>query len=628
MKSIAHWLLSLSVLFAVPAFGAPEPPKDPVAGSLPALQAQLQAILDEMHVPGVSVAIVRKEGTEWVGAVGLANVERREAATADTLFRIGSTSKAFTALALLQLVEQGKLSLEDPVSRYVEDIPYDNPWEATDPVLIADLLEHTAGWDDLKLREFAQQAKGWTLHQGMTFDTGSHRSRWPPGTRMSYANAGTTMAAAVVEQVTGQTLENYVAEHLFAPLGMRTANYLEPVGLPATTLYHADGKTPYPYWHIIVRPSGSINASAKDMAAYLAFYLSRGKAGEQAVVSSASVDRMEVPTRSWAAKEGVSIGYGLHNYSTVADGFVVHGHNGGVSGGLTAMAYVPSAGVGFFMSINADNGAAFQRLENVIRRYALRGLTPPALPPAQSLPAFANNYVGWYQPDSPRSEMFRFLERLVGLTHVEVQGDVLVMSPLLGGEQQHYVSAGGRTLRRIDTGHEEPVATLALLTPQPDGLFIGSGGSAGTMRQMPTWAVMAELLGVAWFALAIVGIVLYAPFWLVGRWVRGPRPVDRTLRVAGLLPVLSLVGAVALVASGTGDVLTNFGSASVFSVGLCVATWLLAASTLAFVYLAFFGSSNVARSVVRWHGRFCAFGLLLGVAYLGYWGIIGVRSWT
>jgi CubicO group peptidase (beta-lactamase class C family) len=628
MNSASRWWLSLVFLVALPCGAATEPVKDKVADSLPALQAQLQSILNEMHVPGVSVAIVRKEGPEWVGAVGLANVERNEPATADTMFRIGSTSKAFTALALLQLVEQGKVSLEDPVSRYVTDIPYENPWEATDPVLIADLLEHTAGWDDLKLREFAQQAKGWTLQQGMTFDTGSHRSRWRPGTRMSYANGGTTMAAAVVEKVTGQTLETYVAAQLFTPIGMRTATYFEPAGLHATTLYHQDGKTPFPYWHIIVRPSGSINASAKDMAAYLAFYLSRGKAGEQAVVSSASVDRMEVPTRSWAAKEGVSIGYGLHNYSTVADGFVVHGHNGGVSGGLTAMAYVPSAGVGYFMSINADNGAAFQRLENVIRRYALRGLTPPVQPPAQILPAFANNYVGWYQPDSPRNEMFRFLERLMGLTRLEVQGNVLVMSPLLGGEQQHYVSAGGRTLRRTDTGHAEPVATLALLTPQPDGLFIGSGGAAGTMRQLPTWIVMAELLGMAWFALAIAAIVLYAPFWLVGRWVRGPRPVDRTLRVAGLLPVLSLLGAVAFVALGTGDVLTNFGAASVFSIGLCVATWLLAASTLAFVYLAFFGSSNAARSVVRWHGRFCAVGLLLGVAYLGYWGIIGVQSWA
>ncbi len=628
MKSIARWLLPLVVLFTVPAVGAPEPPKDPVASTLPALQTQLQSILDAAHVPGVSVAIVRKDGPEWVGAVGLANVARKEPATADTLFRIGSTSKAFTALALLQLVEQGRVSLLDPVSRYVTDIPYENSWEATDPVLIADLLEHTAGWDDLKIREFAQQAKNWTLHQGMTFDVGSHRSRWRPGTRMSYANAGTTMAAAVVEKVTGQTLEAYVSEHLFGPIGMRTATYFEPVNLPTTTLYHEDGRTAYPYWHIIVRPSGAINASAKDMAAYLAFYLNRGKVGEQAVVSSASVDRMEVPTRSWAAKDGVSVGYGLHNYATVADGFVLHGHDGGVSGGLTSMTYIPSAGVGYFMSINSANGAAFQRLENAIRRYATRGSAPPAPLPAQPLPAFAKNYEGWYRPDSPRNEMMRFVERVLGLARMEVRGNEVVISPLFGGEVQHYVSAGGRTLRRTDKGYEEPVATTALITPQAEGVFIASGGFGGTLRQVSAWQVVPELIGEAWFVLAVLAIVLYAPFWVLGRWVRGSRPTDRLLRVVGLLSVLSLLGAIAFIVLGAEDMLVNLGAATVFSVGFCAATWLFAVSTLAMVYLAFWRPSTAARPAVQWHGRFCATGLLLGVAYLGYWGVIGLRTWA
>ena len=628
MKSIARWLLPLAALLAWPAIGAPEPRKDPVAGSLPALQTQLQSILDEANVPGVSVAIVRKDGPEWVGAVGLANVARKERATADTMFRIGSTSKAFTALALLQLVEQGRVSLLDPVGRYVTDIPYENSWEATDPVLIADLLEHTAGWDDLKLREFAQQALNWTLNQGMTFDVGSHRSRWRPGTRMSYANAGTTMAAAVVEKVTGQTLEAYVSEHLFAPMGMRTATFFEPVGLPATTLYHEDGTTAYPYWHIIVRPSGSINASAKDMAAYLAFYLNRGKVGEQAVVSSASVDRMEVPTRSWAAKDGVSVGYGLHNYATVADGFVLHGHDGGVSGGLTSMAYIPSAGVGYFMSINSANGVAFQRLEDAIRRYAIRDSAPPMPLPAQPLPSFAKNYEGWYRPDSPRNEMMRFAERVLGLARMEVRGNEVVISPLFGGEAQHYVSAGGRTLRRTDKGYEEPVATMALITPQAEGLFIASGGFWGTSRQVPAWQVASELVGGAWFVAAILAIVLYAPFWFLGRWVRGPRPADRLLRCAGLLPVLSLLGAIAFVVLGARDLLVNLGTVSVFSVGFYAATWLFAASTLAMAYMVFGGASAAARPAVRWHGRFCAAGLLLGVAYLGYWGVIGLRTWA
>ena len=176
----------------------------PVASSLPELQAQLQTILKETHTPGMSVAIVTREGTEWAGGVGLADVAKAQPVTAETLFRIGSTSKAFTALAMLQLAAEGRVSLLEPVHRYVADIPYRNPWEKTDPLRVVDLMEHTGGWDDLKLRQFAQQAPGWTLRQGLLFDTAPYTSRWRPGTRMSYANAGTAMAAAVVESKIGR----------------------------------------------------------------------------------------------------------------------------------------------------------------------------------------------------------------------------------------------------------------------------------------------------------------------------------------------------------------------------------------------------------------------------------------
>lgn len=216
----------------------------------------------------------------------------------------------------------------------------------------------------------------------------------------------------------------------------------------------------------------------------------------------------------------------------------------------------------------------------------------------------------------------------MGLVRVEVRGNTVVMAPLLGGEVQHYVSAGGRTLRRSDAGHEEPVATMALLTPQPEGRFIASGGFGGTWRQIPAWEAIAELVGGAWFLLALLAIALYAPFWMIGRWLRGARRGDRTLRVASLLPVAALVMAFLSVALGADDMLAAFGVPSVYSIGLCLATWGFAATTLTLAYCAFGPPSRAARPAVLWHGRFCAVGLLLGAAYLVYWGIIGIRTWT
>jgi len=122
------------------------------AQSIAELQQQLEKILKDTHTPGVSVAIVHRDGPEWIAGLGKADVASGRAATADTLFRIGSVSKAFASLSILMLVDQGKLSLEDPVHKLAPEVWFENPWEATDPVRVVHLLEHTTGWDDMHFR--------------------------------------------------------------------------------------------------------------------------------------------------------------------------------------------------------------------------------------------------------------------------------------------------------------------------------------------------------------------------------------------------------------------------------------------------------------------------------------------
>jgi CubicO group peptidase (beta-lactamase class C family) len=178
-------------------------------------------------------------------------------------------------------------------------------------------------------------------------------------TRMAYCHSGPAVAAYLVEKLTGQRFEDYETQNFFAPIGMNSATFFQAPSPVLTTLYRPDGKTPFPYWNILYRPAGAINASAKDMAAYVQFYLNRGTVSGTQVIPASSIDRMEIPTRTWAAKEGLETGYGLSDYWSIHDGFVYHGHNGGVAGGLTEVAYLPDYGVSYFYSINAGNGDAF-----------------------------------------------------------------------------------------------------------------------------------------------------------------------------------------------------------------------------------------------------------------------------
>ena len=151
MKWIISALLLLSLLPVCVAAEKPDEKPKP-AQSTDELRQQIEKILKDSHVPGVSVAIVHKNGPEWVTGIGKADVATGREVTPDTLFRIGSTSKAFTSLSILLLADQGKVSLDDSVHRLIPEIWYDNRWEATDPVRVANLLEHTTGWDDLHFR--------------------------------------------------------------------------------------------------------------------------------------------------------------------------------------------------------------------------------------------------------------------------------------------------------------------------------------------------------------------------------------------------------------------------------------------------------------------------------------------
>ena len=140
-----------------------------------------------------------------------------------------------------------------------------------------------------------------------------------------------------------------------------------------------------------MRPAGSINASANDMAAYLQFYLNRGAAGGKQIVPAADIDRMETPTSTWAAKDGLKAGYGLSNFWSVHEGFVYHGHDGGVEGGITDISYMPDYGVGYFYSINSGNGDAFDKIGNAIRAYITGKLQRSPVPAVAPLPANADD---------------------------------------------------------------------------------------------------------------------------------------------------------------------------------------------------------------------------------------------
>ena len=627
IRVVLLFLLTWSCLAADKPAGKDEQPKP--AQSIDELRQQVEEILKDTHTNGVSIAIVHKNGPEWVTGLGMADLAGNRAATTDTLFRIGSTSKAFVSLSILMLVDQGKLSLDDPLHPLAPEVWFDNPWESSDPVRMVNLLEHTTGWDDLHLREYAKPAPdSMSLREGLDYDHHSRTSRWPPGTRMAYCNAGPAVAAYVVEKITGQRFEDFVQQNLFNPMGMKTATYFEPAPGTATTLYHPDGRTPFPYGHIIMRPAGAINASANDMAAYLQFYLNRGAVNGKQVVPSPDIDRMESPKSTWAAKEGLKAGYGLSNFWSVEDGFVYHGHDGGVDGGLTDMSYMPDYGVGYFFSINSESGDAFEKVGKAVRAYITHSLQKPVVPPVAQLPVNAADYAGWYEPDSPRTELSHFLGRLVRLSRVRFEDGKMISSALGRWHQVHIPVEGAQFRFEDKEAPPDPVTTLELLTPNAEGRFIQTD-SQTTMKKIPAWFAIGEIHVVGFVVLSIFSIVLYAPFWMIGGLMRSRRrPAERAMRWWPLIAVLSLVAFVVIFILCSEDLIERLGNFTVWSAALWVVSLLFGLASVVSFLVALRGSSAGVRPGVRRFSRTVSLALVIAAAYLAYWGIIGVRTWA
>ena len=365
---------------------APPPPT-----TIAELEARIKQVLDSTHTPGAGLAIVRHDSVIYTGGIGLARVSPKVPATDSTLFRIGSTSKAFVALTTLALQQEGKLTLQDELKKRMRGFFFENAWEGTDPVRIVNLLEHTSGFDDNSLMSYANNDPApLTLAQGLRLDSATRVSRWRPSTRFSYCNTGPAIVARIAEEIEKKPFEQIVQERWYTPIGMATATYLRPdsVKLHVATLYHDDGITPVPYWYVFIRPAGSIHASAHDMAAYVRFLLGRGTIDGKVLLPRAAIERMERSETSLMSRAGLTTGYGLNMYR-VADttGWMWTEHNGGVEGGLSDLSYLPDQGIGYAFQINSGSGKALQEIQGLVRAFLTRGLTPPAKMPRVPLAA-------------------------------------------------------------------------------------------------------------------------------------------------------------------------------------------------------------------------------------------------
>lgn len=610
------------------------------AATLAELESRIRHLLDSTRTPGAGLAIVRNDSVIYAGGIGLARVEPAQPATAATLFRIGSTSKAFVALVALQLQREGTLALDDPLKTHLPDFWYKNAWEDTDPLRLVHFLEHTSGFDDNSFRTYAHSdPTPLTLEEGLALDTTRRVSRWRPGTRFAYCNTGPAIVARVIEKIEGKPFEQVVQERFFDPLGMRTATYLYPdtTRVPMAALYRSDGKTPYPYWHVFIRPAGSINASANDMAQYVRFLLGRGTIGGDTLLPREDIERMEHPATWIGTRAGLSIGYGLHMYSIPdTTGWVWKGHNGGMEGGLSDMRYLPEAGVGYAAQINASNGAVLGEIGRQVRAFLTHSLPRPAEPPVGAVsPTIAAEFGGWYRPVSPRQQHAHFLERILDMVHVSFAGDSMRVDPLLD-DAATFVPVDSLRFRR----HGQSLATAALLrdsaNKRPQGIEgVGRSLSGQSLARVTGAVALVEIGSVILLVAAVITTALVVVISVVRGLIRmarkhpvAPSPARPLWRLAIVVTLLLVAPFLVFVTAGAE--IQQLGNLSLTSATVFVGGILFAVSALVGAAMALRRRDVRGRgtAISIWSARVILVLYFVVACYLTYWGFIGWRMWA
>ncbi len=603
---------------------------EPDTRNLERLEGRIRELLDQHGVPAASVALVDRDRVLWAAGIGVADKATDRQATADTIFRVGSITKSFTSLAVLRFVEDGRVRLDDRVRDLIPDVAFENPWAESDPIVLAHLLEHTTGFDDIHLPEYAHSRGDppLTLDQGLAFHPHSRTSRWRPGHYMSYCNTGPGMAGAVLERLAGRPFEEILGEEVLRPLGMTTATLLEPEGAAVATGYQADGETPGEYWHITTRPSGALSASAREMAGLVRMFLGRGTVDGVQVLQASSIERMERPATTTAARAGLAAGYGLSNYLVQHEGFVWHGHAGGMNTFVADYGYNLEHGIGFYVGINVANGRALREIAGVLRDALTRDLEASPARPVEVSAADLAAVEGTYRDFTPRQELGRFLGGYAGIAVVRHRGGHLYLGSAVGlGDR--LLPLGSDRFRGEDDGR----ASWVYLPGTEDGdLLLGRRN----YRRVSAFGVWLRWIVTALCAMLMATSVIFAMVW-------GPRMAARRLRGAGppfpraslarrlqpLVAVLVLVLSLACFGFGMADPIARLGTPTFLAVAF-------AAGTLAFAVLALAstvgwwrtrGEEGVGRAA-RVHSLLVNVALLLTVAALASWGLLGLRSWS
>jgi CubicO group peptidase (beta-lactamase class C family) len=333
------------------------------------INSKMPTLLDTDLVPGAAVALIRNGEVVWTEGFGWADVAGEIRVTPETVFNVGSLSKTPTAWAVMQLVQQGKIGLDQPIDTYLTR--WHLPPSAFDSkqVTVRRLLSHTSGISNHDYHGWDPASPLPPIEDSLAGKTGTGQVQivYQPGSEFRYSGANFAILELLLEEQSGQHFEDYMQSHIFQPLNMNHTHF----GIPSAdknamaTPYDSLGR-PLPILRYNELAAAGLTTNINDLALFAAAGLSAGKAGAQGrgVLTPKSVQEMQtaVAGTKWADRDpyGPDPQYGL-GYTVRPSQFAGHtgvGHGGSNNGWESLIQIIPATNDGIVIMTNSSNGSA------------------------------------------------------------------------------------------------------------------------------------------------------------------------------------------------------------------------------------------------------------------------------
>ena len=503
------------------------------------------------HIAG-AVFVAVKDGEIFLSkGYGFADVASKAPALPDkTLFRPGSVSKLFVWTAVMQQVERGRIDLKEDINTYLTD--FQIPDTFPKPITMSHLMAHTPGFEETVLGMAARTPDD-LMPMGEYLRDNLPERVFPPGEMAAYSNYGSSLAAYVVELVSGVPFDEYLERSIFEPLGMDHSTFRQPLPdhlaeqMSGGYKYRQGVFTPDDFELINgMYPAGAMSTTAEDLARFMIAHLQMGRLGEARILDERTVRLMQNRLHSHDARiDGNAYGFWEWEYNGIpmiqhgGDTFLFHSY----------LVLLPGYNTGFFVSYNSEGAGGpsrIQLIEAILDRY-FPSEAPPELNPQADFSKRAGRFTGLYMLSRVNYSSFIKLSQLVSTVQVKStrEGTLLIG----GSDPKQYVEVEPLVFRELES--RDTVVFKEDAKGRISHMFLGPvpymAGIKMAWHERPSWHIFILAVTVFFFLSTLVW-PLSALRRKICRYSSVPTDAPRAARLlAGGMSILCLVFLVGMV---------------------------------------------------------------------------------